>query len=230
MIHPLVFLPGMMCDSRLFEPQITNFSRNRLVCVAPVSGFNSVENIAAEVLKVTPSKFILAGLSFGGIVAMEIVRQAPSRIIKVVFMDTNHKAESPEVSAKRTPQIESVKQGHLRRIMQDEIKPNYLVKGIKTAGILNLCMDMANDLGGQVFIEQSRALTSRRDQTETLMKVKVPALVLCGMHDRICPIKIHQEMASLLKNSTLAIVPNAGHLPTLENSEETNRILQKWLL
>jgi len=89
---------------------------------------------------------------------------------------------------------------------------------------------MANDLGGKVFIEQSMALASRKDQTETLKKVKVPTLVLCGMHDRICPIKTHEEIASLVENATLEIIPDAGHLPTLENPEITNRILQKWLL
>ena len=230
MTYPLIFLPGMMCDSRLFEPQITNFSRDRLVCVAPVSGFDQIENIAAEILKVAPKEFILAGLSFGGIVAMEMVRQAPNRILKVALMDTNHKAELPEISAKRTPQIEGVKQGRLNQIMRDEIKPNYLQTGSKRTSILNLCMAMANDLGGKVFIEQSMALASRKDQTETLKKVKVPTLVLCGRHDRICPIKAHEEIASLVENATLEIIPDAGHLPTLENPEVTNRILQKWLL
>ena len=230
MTCPLVFLPGMMCDSRLFEPQITNFSRNHFVCVAPVSGFDSMESIAAEILKVAPEQFILAGLSLGGIVAMEMVRQAPKRILKIALMDTNHKAELPEISAKRAPQIEGVNQGHLSQIMRDQIKPNYLQTGSKRTSISNLCMAMANDLGEQVFIEQSRALASRKDQTETLKKIKVPTLVLCGMHDRICPIKTHEEIASLVENATLEIIPDAGHLPTLENPEITNRVLQKWLL
>ena len=73
MSEPLVFLPGMMCDSRLFEPQIVEFSKERMVCVAPVTGFDSIKGIASEILEKTPPQFILAGLSLGGIIAMEMV-------------------------------------------------------------------------------------------------------------------------------------------------------------
>ena len=88
---------------------------------------------------------------------------------------------------------------------------------------------MAQSLGPNVFIEQSRALTTRSDQTETLKKIKVPTLVLCGEEDRLCPIQVHKEIASLIKGAKLEIVPNAGHLPTLENSNFTNLVMKNWL-
>lgn len=230
MSEPLVFLPGMMCDSRLFEPQIVEFSKERMVCVAPVTGFDSIKGIASEILEKTPPQFILAGLSLGGIIAMEMVRQAPSRITKLILMDTNYKAELPEVSAKREQQIIAVKEGRLKEVMRNEIKPNYLNEGSEKEFILNLCMAMADNLGEQAFIDQSKALSSRYDQTETLKKVKVPTLILCGLNDRLCPVKIHEEISFLVKNSTLHIIPNAGHLPTLENPKATNGILKEWLM
>ena len=140
MSEPLVFLPGMMCDSRLFEPQIVEFSKERMVCVAPVTGFDSIKGIASEILEKTPPQFILAGLSLGGIIAMEMVRQAPSRITKLILMDTNYIAELPEVSAKREQQIIAVKEGRLKEVMRNEIKPNYLNEGSEKEFILNLCM------------------------------------------------------------------------------------------
>lgn len=226
---PLVFLPGMMCDARLFGPQITRFSSQRVIIVAPVVGAESVERIASQILKVMPVKFVLIGLSFGGIVAMEIIRQAPDRVSKLALLDTNHSAELVSVRDKREQQIEKVKQGKLSMVIREEMKPNYLAQKTEATEILDLCMTMATNLGPQVFIDQSRALASRRDQTETLLSIFVPTLILCGESDRLCPVKKHKEMAELVRGCTLAIVQDSGHLPTLENEEETNRILQKWL-
>ena len=226
---PLVFLPGMMCDFRIFSPQIEYFSGERVICVAPVAGFESIEGIASKALEGLPEKFVLVGLSLGGILAMEMVRLAPDRIAKVAFLDTNHKAEISRISEKRLEQIKKVQKGELLTVMANEMKPNYLAKVTKNQVIFNLCKEMAKSLGPNVFIEQSRALTTRSDQTETLKKIKVPTLVLCGEEDRLCPIQVHKEIASLIKGAKLEIVPNAGHLPTLENSNFTNLVMKNWL-
>ena len=70
----------MMCDGRLFGPQIAAIGLNRAVHLAPISGHETVEALAAEVLANAPPRFALAGLSMGGIVAMEVIRQAPERV------------------------------------------------------------------------------------------------------------------------------------------------------
>ncbi len=229
MKEPVVFLPGMMCDARLFGPQIAELSSDRAVTCAPISQGERIEEIASELLAVLPAKFALAGLSMGGIVAMEILRRAPERVTRLALMDTNPLPETPQVAAAREPQIIGARSGRLMEVMRDEMKPNYLAPGPQRVDVLNLVMDMAAIMGPEVFVRQSRALQRRRDQQSTLRKCKVPALVLCGEHDVLCPVKRHSFMAELIPYAALKVISNAGHLPTLENPGATTEALIEWL-
>lgn len=229
MKEPVVFLPGMMCDARLFEPQIAAISGTHPVMVAPITHGQRIEEIASGLLPVLPHKFALAGLSMGGIVAMEILRRAPERVTRIALMDTNCLPETPQVAANREPQIVKVKAGKLTEVMRDELKPNYLAPGPRRPQVLQTVMDMAHALGPEVFVSQSRALQRRPDQQSTLRRIRQPALVLCGAHDALCPIKRHTFMAELIPHARLVIIDEAGHLPTLEAPDDTNDALREWL-
>jgi pimeloyl-ACP methyl ester carboxylesterase len=74
---PLVLLPGMMCDARLFGPQIAAFGA-RSLHLAAMTGADTVQALAAQILAQAPPRFALAGLSMGGIVAMEVLAPAPN--------------------------------------------------------------------------------------------------------------------------------------------------------
>ena len=226
---PLMLLPGMMCDQRLFGQQVEALSDRFEIIHGVLDGHDTVEDLAAHLLKTAPPRFALAGLSMGGIVAMEIMAQAPERVSKLCLMDTNPLAEVDAVKEMREPQIQKAQNGQLRSVMRDEMKPRYLTDGPKRDEILDLCMEMAMDLGAEVFVRQSRALQSRPDQTRTLKQVEVPTLILCGADDTLCPLERHQLMQSLIADSKLAVVEHAGHLPVLENPHATNQLLDLWL-
>ncbi len=226
---PLMLLPGMMCDARLFTPQIDALSGKYPILTAPIGGQGTMQGLAAEVLAYAPERFAMAGLSMGGIVAMEILRQAPDRVAGLALMDTNPFAELDEVKARRGPQINAVELGNLRKVMAEEMKPNYLTDGPHRAAILDLCMDMAMDLGSDVFINQSKALRDRPDQSNTLREFTGAALVLCGRDDTLCPVVRHELMHGMMPQSGLEIIENAGHLPTLEQPQQTTAALIRWL-
>ena len=226
---PLVLLPGMMCDERLFAPQISELSKQREVHFVQISGHKTISELAADVLNNAPPVFALAGLSMGGIVAMEVLSQASERVERLALLDTNPLAELSDVRMRRGPQIDAVKNGQLKEIIRDEMKPNYLFDGVKKTEILKLCMDMALDIGPDAFIRQSIALRDRFDQKNTLQSYKRPALVLCGKHDVLCPLERHELMHTLLENSKLEIIEDAGHLPTLEQPKITTMALASWL-
>ena len=226
---PLVLLPGMMCTAQLFSPQIAYFSKERVVHFSPLVDHDAIGKLAEEVLTHAPDQFALCGLSMGGIVAMEVMRQAPERVCGLALLDTNPLAELDVVRQGRTPQIEKVIAGGLLDVMRDEMKPNYLVDSDVKAEILDVCLTMALELGGDVFIRQSQALRDRIDQSETLRAVKVPTVVLCGVQDRLCPVEKHQLMAALVTGATLRVVEGAGHLPVLEKADVVNGFLREWL-
>lgn len=226
---PLVFLPGMMCDERLFAPQTAVLKAKRDVLTLPIHAHQTVRKLATDILDQAPEVFALAGLSMGGIVAMEVIRQAPSRVAGVALMDTNPKAEHPHIAQGRTRQIAKAKAGHLAAVMRDEMKPNYLAQTANRDVILDLCMDMALSLGPGVFENQSCALAGRPDQQGTLKAYEGPTLILCGEQDALCPVHRHTLMHALMPQSTLVVLPDAGHLPTLEQPGQTTTALTAWL-
>ena len=223
-------VPGMMCDERIFSPQIEELSKNLEVTIADISSFPTVRELASDLLKKAPKSFSLLGHSMGGIVAMEIYSQEPNRIEKLILMDTNPKAELDEVKLKREPQIKDVREGKLLEVMRDEMKPNYLAESENKSSVLDVCMDMALSLGPDVFINQSRALQKRADQLNTIQSINIPVLIMCGSEDKLCTVERHEMMHNMISDSDLKIINNAGHMPTLEQPRETTEVLKEWLM
>jgi len=172
---PLVLLPGMMCDARLFTPQIEAFSGRTAVQIAPICAHDNVQDLAASVLATAPKTFALAGLSMGGIVAMEVLRQAPDRVHKIALLGTNPLAETPQIKARRLPQIEKAQSGHLATVLREEMLPHYVAEHPNQEQILDLCMDMGLGHGASVFERQSKALAARPDQSDTLRCASRPS-------------------------------------------------------
>ena len=226
----LVMIPGMMCDERIFSPQIDSLGDAIELTIADISRFSSVVDLASDVLKKAPRKFSLLGHSMGGIVAMEMYSQEPNRIEKLILMDTNPNSELEEVKSKREPQIKDVSEGRLLNVMRDEMKPNYLAQSRNQSSVLNVCMDMALSLGPDVFINQSRALQTRADQQSNIQSINIPVLIICGSEDKLCTVERHEMMHNMISNSELKIINNAGHMPTLEQPSETTEILKEWLM
>lgn len=230
MVEPLVLIPGMMCDARLFAPQINDLSRDMAVMVAPVTQGERIEEIASSLLTVLPAKFALAGLSMGGIVAMELLRRAPERITRLALMDTNPLAETPQSASAYEPMIIGARAGRLDEVLRGFMKPEFLAPGPQRPGVLNMVSDMGRDLGAEVLIRQVRALQRRRDQQATLRRCKVPTLILCGEYDRLTPLKRHAFMAELIPYARLEVIADAGHLPTLEAPDAVIAALRAWMV
>ena len=111
----LVLLPGMMCDARMYAPQIEALKDIAECQVGYLGGADNIAEIAKQVLLNAPEKFALAGLSMGGIVAMEVARQAPQRVTRLALMDTNPWVEEDDVKATRNRQIDAAEAGQLEQ-------------------------------------------------------------------------------------------------------------------
>jgi len=226
---PLALLPGMMCDDRLFAPQLAGLGQHQQIIIPDYGMADSMDAMAAGLLADLPPRFALGGVSMGGILAMEIMRQAPVRVSHLALIDTNPFAERDEVRRRRGPQIEAVREGQLETIMRDEMKPAYFTHLADSRALRDLCLDMALSVGPQAFIRQSLALRDRPDYSQTLRQVTCPALILCGRHDTLCPVSRHEAMLDMIPHAKLCIVEDAGHLPTIEKPEEVTQALQDLL-
>lgn len=229
MTEPLVLLPGMMSDERVFAPQIRAFGAERAIMVAPITRHDRIEGIVSDLLDQLPERFALAGHSMGGIVAMEVLRRAPKRVIRLCLLDTNPMPEPPAFAALREPMIVGAQSGRLDEVMRDSMPSDFLAPGPGRLDIMNLLADMTSDLGAEVFVRQSRALQRRPDQQSTLRKCAVPTRIICGESDPLTPVRRHEFMAKLIPDATLTIISGAGHMPTLEQPAATTQAMRDWL-
>ncbi len=233
MSEPLVLVPGMVCDARVFAPQINALSREVAVQVAaPVHG-ETIRDMAAEILETAPPRFALAGHSMGGIVAMEIIRRAPERVSRLALLSTTPLPDTPAQAAWREPVIVRAQAGRLAEavaevVTRDSLAPQH-GEADRPGQILTLLKEMAEDFGADMFVRHQRALQRRPDAQRTLQKLKVPTMVLCGAHDRLTPPKRHENMAELIPGAELVVLPNAGHMPTLECPDEVTIGLRAWM-
>jgi len=197
--------------------------------VGPVHLGERVEESASMILDMAPRRFALCGHGFGGTVALEILRRAPERVTRVALMDTNPLAETPQSAAGYEPLIVGARAGRFEDMMRMILKPEHLAPGPQRLQVMAQVAEMGRAMGPDVFIRQCRALQRRKDQQATLRRIKMPALVLCGEHDGLTPVKRHTFMAELIPYARLEIVPDAGHLPTLEQPEVVTAILRHWM-
>lgn len=218
-----------MCDARLFRAQTEALSATRPVQVSPLTGSDSVRELAALVLAGAPDRFALVGASLGGMVAIEVLRRAPDRVTRVALIATDALSEQPGVAAGRDLMISRAKAGRLDDAMSEAVPSDALAPGPGRAGVRDTLLAMARMAGPEAFQRQSRALQRRPDQQGTLRRTHVPAMVICGWHDRIFPPRRHQLMADLLPHAIPVGLEDAGHLPTLEQPGQVLSALEHLL-
>jgi pimeloyl-ACP methyl ester carboxylesterase len=176
-----------------------------------------------------PHRFALAGLSMGGIVAMEILRRAPDRVSRIALMDTSPLAETPKTAADYEPAVIKLRAGRIDEAVPALLRPEALAPGPGRAAAMAELAAMAESLGPEAIIRQIRALQRRQDYQAVLRRCAVPALVLCGAEDRLTPVKRHAFLAELIPDARLSVIEGAGHLPTLEQPEAVIDALRPWL-
>jgi len=228
--HPLVVVPGFMSDGRVWEPQIRLLSRHVPVTVAPVLNADRVEDVAASLLVHMPEKFTVIGAGLGGSIAMAMLETVPERIAGIGLIGSTPLPETPAKAAEREPWIIRARAGRLRGVMEEVIPAVALAPGPLRHQVMGQLADMAEDLGPEVFVSQSRMLQRRADQQATLMRAEQPGLVVCGVHDQIIPVKRQLFTAELMRNARIEMIEDAGHLPLMEQPDRVSAILHNWIV
>lgn len=224
-----------MCDARLWsgggsavEAVLT--ARGFGVVCAAVPTEPTITGMASEALARVPGRLLPVGFSMGGIVALEIARQAPERIAGLVLLDTNAGADRPERAAVRPVQQARVRGGALATIVADELKPAYLAVAHRgDTALKDLLFDMAMQLGDDVFCMQSEALRTRADLGPVLDTFTGPVLFAVGAEDALCPPDWHAAMAARCAEATLRVIYGAGHMLPLERPHALAAAIGQWL-
>lgn len=225
--QPLVLLPGLAGDAGLWEHQIRDLAEVARVMVGDTLSDDSLPGVARRVLAAAPERFALAGLSMGGYLAFEILRQAPERVTRLALLDTSARPDTPEQTEAREAAIAA--------------SERYDFAALARAGLASLVASDASDearaavvamsvrVGAETYRRQQRAIIARPDSRPLLLQIAVPTLVLVGAHDQLTPPALAEEMQAGIAGSQLHVIPGAGHLSALETPGPVNERLRAWL-
>ena len=224
----LLLLPGLLCDAALWQFQSEALTDVAEITVADLTRSDSIAGMARDALAAAPDRFALAGLSMGGYVALEILRQAPERVTHLALLDTSARPDTPELTERRKALIELASRGKFKGVTP-RLLPLLLHKDHQFPPLSDIVLDMAARVGQPAFIRQEIAIMGRADSRPFLKDIKVPTLVLVGEADELTPVALHEELADGIAGSEFQIIARSGHLSSLEQPDTVNRALFDWL-
>lgn len=226
----LLLVPGTLCDSRLWKHQADSLNDVADISIGDVTKDATLEEMARTILQNAPEKFSLAGLSLGGMVALEIMNQAPERVNRLALLNTNPTDPKPDQRETWNGLKKLVNVGRFSEITRDHllsnlVHPDHLTNRELTSTII----EMSEAVGQETYLRQLHAVDARSDFRPYLSHITCPTLVLAGKEDSICPVALHLEMHELIPDSKLIVVEACGHLSSLEQPEAVTGALREWL-
>lgn len=224
-----MLVPGLLSSARLYTAQIPQLWRFGPVTVADHTRDDSMGAIARRILASAPPRFALAGLSMGGYIVFEMLRQAAARVAKLALLDTTARADTPEQSAVRRSQMELAASGRLEEVIDAGFDRAVHPAHRSDPQLREITRRMAWEVGPEAFRRQQAATMGRPDSRAVLRAITCPTLVLVGREDPITPLERAEEMAAGIPGARLVTVPECGHLSSLEQPDEVTQALSEWL-
>ena len=226
---PIVLIPGLLASPRLYAEQIPALWRLGPVTVSTHTLDDSMAAIARRILASAPERFALAGLSMGGYICFEILRQAPERIASLILLDTSARPDAPEQSAQRRSQIELARSGRLGEVA-DTLFPRLVhARRWGDESLRRTLRAMVQEVGAEGFINQQTAIIGRPDSRPTLAAIRCPTLVIVGDGDVLTPPERAEEIAKGIPGARLSLIRDSGHLSTLEQPAAVAKSMVEFL-
>jgi pimeloyl-ACP methyl ester carboxylesterase len=226
---PIVLLPALLCSPRLYAGLLPALWRHGPVTIADTRRDDSMTGIAQRVLATAPPRFALAGLSMGGYVAFEIIRQAPERVARLALLDTSARPDAPEQSTLRRERMACAQASGIDAVSLDQFERTVHPTHRSDPTLREIVRAMAEEVGVKAFVRQQEAIINRADSRSVLSSIRCPTLVLIGDGDELTPLPLAQEMAGAIPGACLVTVPGAGHLSALEQPAAVARALLELL-
>jgi pimeloyl-ACP methyl ester carboxylesterase len=231
----LLLIPGLLCSPRLFAPQVAALADLAETVVpdwrrAPLSIWDSWESAARWIVDQMPSgKFAMAGLSLGGMLAVEIMQIAADRVTKLALLDTGMRSQNETERAIRRARIRLAEEGHFELVLGLQMSRFIPAYRLPDKKLVDEVMAMCSEIGVEIYKRQEELAAVRADRRPDLPKIKCPTIVVCGRDDAATPLFLSEEMVKAIPAAALVIIEQCGHLITMEKPEETNLILSTWL-
>ena len=226
MTSDLVLLPGLICDERLWRDVIARLDIRAMV--ADLTRDESIAAMAARTLAKAPARFALGGLSMGGYVAFEIMRQAPERVTHLALLDTSARADDEARKQTRRGGMAAVREGKFSLVSRAML-PGLLAPANLAGALAEEVQAMSERVGAEAYLRQQTAIMGRVDSRPTLGDVAVPTLVGVGELDTLTPPELAEEVVAGIAGARLVRFPDSGHMSTMENPAAVVAAMKAWL-
>ncbi len=225
----VLLIPGLLNTGALYSGLMYDLSAYYNFTIGDHTKKETISEIAADILNAAPESFILGGLSMGGYIAMEILRQEPERVKGVVFMNTSARADTEAQTERRKAFMKICAMGRFKGVTK-HLLPNLVsAASLENSLISGVVFDMAQEIGRDAFIRQQKAIIHRIDSRKSLKRLNIPVCVIVGSEDKLTPPSRAKEISDCFKNSELHILPDCGHLSPLERPYETAEIIHDFI-
>lgn len=225
--HPLILLPGLMCDARVFAPQLHAFPA---AIGAPDYGeANALTAMAQLVLEAAPRRFALLGHSMGARVALEVFRLAPDRVARLALVSTGVHLPNAEEAPKRHALRNLGRRKGMAALVDAWLPPMVAPARQSDEALVAPLRRMCIDARLARFEAQIEALLARPEVESLLPRIDVPTLVAVGGEDRWSPPAQHKDFAARIPGATLAVIEGAGHMLPAEAPDALNTAIAAWL-
>ena len=224
---PLILLPGLACDAALWRDQHPSLAAHRPVHVATVQRrATSLPAMAALLLAEQPGPLLLAGCSMGGMLALEVARQAPGRVRGLAILGSTARPDTPALISLRTQAIALFEQGLADELLRANAM--FAFHPHHAAQHLDDYLAMIGRAGTAGLVHQNRAVMARDDLRPHLPAITCPTLVVCGQDDGLTPPACSQEIASAVPGAQLQLLATCGHMLTWEQPAAVTQLLLDW--
>jgi pimeloyl-ACP methyl ester carboxylesterase len=195
---------------------------------------DSLGALAESIIAHAPPRFALAGHSMGGRIALEVARRVPERLLGLALLDTGYEALAPgkageREAAGRHALLTMARREGMRAMARTWLQGMVYPSRLTDVELVEPILDMFERRTPELFALQIKGLLTRPDATSVLQSLQCPALVLCGREDEWAPPSRHDVMARMIRHSTLEIIPDCGHMSTLERPQAVNQAFRRWL-
>ncbi|MEE2996521.1 MAG: alpha/beta fold hydrolase [Pseudomonadota bacterium] len=225
----LVLVPGLLCSETLWSAQIEALSDIVDIIVADMSQDDTIEGMANRVLDCVSGPFALAGLSMGGYVSLEVMRQAPNRVDRLALMGTSARADTTKQTARRKSLIQQADSEGFESISVELLPLLIHQDRLSDMSLVADITGMAASIGKEAFLCQQLAIMRRPDSRRGLSQINCPTLVVCGRQDVLTPPELSEEITALIPDADLILIEACGHLSTMERPEIVNTAMRAWL-
>lgn len=225
----LVLVPGLVGDAQMWRDQLTGLAEFEPQVTDVHMRHASIPEMAAALLARFEGPLALCGASMGGMVAMEAARQAPDRVRGLALLGTNPRPEDDEMRRVRQNAIDLFAQGRVAEVIEPNAGLAFHPEHARDAALVGRYLEFVLRAGAEQLIRQNRAVIARPDARVHLPQLRCPVLVMCGEDDQLTPPELSREIASLVPGAELVLLPQCGHMLSMEQPQAVNEQLRRWL-